>query len=191
MPASGGWRRWNGASTSTTACSGPTGPRSTGADSARRPPEETVAAADLEKALGGSQKVPQKTDAAGVRTLRLHSVFAEYFPSGHLPFLADVLTHPEMLALQRLCLGAGTVYFRPQPAALAAGRVPGRPLAQSPDRRRLRPRHGPAGGVRPPAELPAHPLLSQRLRGGQRRRPQDHPRQPPVPRPGRMQRRDG
>ena len=77
----------------------------------RRPPEETVAAPDLEKALGGSQQVPQKTDVAGVRTLRLHSVFAEYFPSGHLPFLADVLTHPEMLALQRLCLGSDAVYF--------------------------------------------------------------------------------
>ena len=77
----------------------------------RTPPAQRVPAADLEKALGGSQKVPQGTDAAGVRTLRLHSVFAEYFPAGHLAFLADVLTHPDMLALQRLCLGSETVYF--------------------------------------------------------------------------------
>ena len=77
----------------------------------RRPPAERVPAADLERAAGGSQQVPQGTDAAGVLTLRLHSVFAEYFPAGHLPFLAGVLTHPEMLALQRLCLGSETVYF--------------------------------------------------------------------------------
>ena len=77
----------------------------------RRPPAERVPAENLRKALGGSQQVPQATDAAGVRTLRLHSVFAEYFPAGHLPFLADVLTHPDMLALQRLCLGSDAVYF--------------------------------------------------------------------------------
>ncbi len=77
----------------------------------RRPPGEKVPAAHLEKALGGSQKVPQGTDAAGVLTLRLHSVFAEYFPAGHLPFLAEVLTHPDMLALQRLCLGSDTLFF--------------------------------------------------------------------------------
>ena len=83
--------------------------------------------------------MPQGTDAAGVLTLRLHSVFAEYFPAGHLPFLADVLTHPDMLALQRLCLGSETVYFDhnqllSRPPGYAGGR-----LAQPSARRRLRP----------------------------------------------------
>ena len=69
--------------------------------------------------------MPQGTDAAGVRTLRLHSVFAEYFPSGHLPFLADVLTHPDMLALQRLCLGSDAVYFDHNQLLSRPGGYPG------------------------------------------------------------------
>ena len=44
-------------------------------------------------------------------TLRHHSVFAEYFPAGHVPYLMNVLTHPQMLALQRLCLESEDIYF--------------------------------------------------------------------------------
>ena len=91
----------------------------------RRPPDEDVPAGDIGKALGGSQQVPQGTDATGVRTLRLHSVFAEYFPSGHLPFLAEVLTHPDMLALQRLCLGSDAVYFDHNQLLSRPGGYPG------------------------------------------------------------------
>ena len=91
----------------------------------RRRPDEDLPAGDLGRALGGSQQVPQGTDAAGVRTLRLHSVFAEYFPSGHLPFLADVLTHPDMLALQRLCLGSDAVYFDHNQLLSRPGGYPG------------------------------------------------------------------
>ena len=68
----------------------------------RTPPEETLDAEAIASALGGSQAVPQETDVAGVRTLRHHSVFAEYFPAGHIPFLMNVLTHPHMLDLQRI-----------------------------------------------------------------------------------------
>ena len=77
----------------------------------RPPPERQLDAGEIAGALGGSQKAPQTTDEAGVLTLRRHSVFAEYFPAGHLPFLMDVLTHPHMLHLQRLCLGTDAVYF--------------------------------------------------------------------------------
>ena len=45
---------------------------------------------------------PQRTDEAGVRTLRQH-VIPEYFPIGHVPYLMFVMCHPQMLALQRLC----------------------------------------------------------------------------------------
>ncbi len=77
----------------------------------RRPPTATVPVADISAALGSSQLVPQGGDEAGVKTLRQNSVFAEYFPAGHVPYLMNVLTHPQMLALQRLCLGCDTVYL--------------------------------------------------------------------------------
>jgi len=77
----------------------------------RMPPEERLTEEAVERALGGSQAVPQETDVAGVRTLRHHSVFAEYFPAGHLPYMMNVLTHPHMLQLQRMCLGCEAVYF--------------------------------------------------------------------------------
>lgn len=76
-----------------------------------RPPECQLSAEAIASALGGSQKAPQRTDEAGVLTLRRHSVFTEYFPAGHVPFLMDVLTHPQMLHLQKLCLGTEAVYF--------------------------------------------------------------------------------
>ena len=77
----------------------------------RLPPETSLARIDIEGALGGSQKAPQSTDEAGVQTLREHSLFTEYFPAGHIPYLMNVLTHPHMLHLQRLCLGAKKIYF--------------------------------------------------------------------------------
>jgi hypothetical protein len=77
----------------------------------RRPPTTAVAREALDAALGGSQQVPQSDDEAGVKTLRQHSVFAEYFSAGHMPFIMNVLTHPQMLGLQRLCLGTDRVYF--------------------------------------------------------------------------------
>ena len=77
----------------------------------RTAPEEMLTKEAIDGAIGGSQKVPQSDDSAGVLTLRNHGVFAEYFPAGHMPFLMDVLTHPQMLALQRMCLGAEEIYF--------------------------------------------------------------------------------
>ena len=77
----------------------------------RTPPSERLTDAAIEQALGGSQAVPQETDVAGVRTLRHHSVLAEYFPAGHLPYMMNVITHPNMLELQRMCLGSDAVYF--------------------------------------------------------------------------------
>ena len=77
----------------------------------RPSPENRLESEAIEKAIGGSQQVPQSDDSAGVLTLRNHSVFAEYFPAGHLPFLMDVLTHPKMLALQRMALGTHDIFF--------------------------------------------------------------------------------
>lgn len=77
----------------------------------RNPPEKSLAKEEIDRAVGGSQKAPQSTDEAGVLTLRINSVFSEYFPSGHVPYLMNVLTHPQMLALQKLCLRCEEVYF--------------------------------------------------------------------------------
>ncbi len=77
----------------------------------RTPPTKSLTSDEIENALGGSQMVPQSTDESGVKTLRQHSVLAEYFPAGHIPFLMNVLTHPQMLQLQRMCLGCENVYF--------------------------------------------------------------------------------
>ena len=77
----------------------------------RTPPEKSLTAEEIKGALGGSQKAPQATDEAGAQTLRQHSLFAEYFPAAHIPFLMNVLTHPHFLQLQRMCLGAQDVYF--------------------------------------------------------------------------------
>ena len=77
----------------------------------RTPPDKSLTAIEIENAIEGSQQVPQVDDEAGVITLRVHSVFAEYFPAGHVPFLIDVLTHPQMLQLQRMCLGSDNIYF--------------------------------------------------------------------------------
>ena len=77
----------------------------------RTPPTKSLTADEINNALGGSQRVPQSDDEAGVKTLRQHSVFAEYFPAGHVPFLMNVLTHSQMLQLQRMCLGCDRIYF--------------------------------------------------------------------------------
>lgn len=77
----------------------------------RTPPTKSLTVEEINNAIGGSQKAPQADDAAGVKTLRQHSVFAEYFPAGHVPYLMNVLTHPQMLQLQRMSLGSNTIYF--------------------------------------------------------------------------------
>ena len=127
----------------------------------RRPPECQLSAEAIAGALGGSQKAPQRTDEAGVLTLRRHSVFTEYFPAGHIPFLMDVLTHPQMLHLQKLCLGTEAVYFDHNQLLHSAAGVRWRRLAQSQDRcwSRLwtRPRCGRVPG---PAQYQPHPVLS-------------------------------
>ncbi len=90
----------------------------------RTPPDKSLTAIEIENAIGGSQQVPQSDDNAGVLTLRVHSVFAEYFPAGHVPFLMDVLTHPQMLQLQRMCLG-DTIYFDHNQLLTRPGGYPG------------------------------------------------------------------
>ena len=70
----------------------------------RTPPTESRTADEINHALGGSQILPQSDDRAGVKALRQHSVLAEYFPAGHISFLMNVLTHPQMLQLQQMCL---------------------------------------------------------------------------------------
>ena len=79
----------------------------------------------IENAIEGSQQVTQVDDEAGVITLRVHSVFAEYFPAGHVPFLIDVLTHPQMLQLQRMCLGSDNIYFDHNQLLTRPGGYPG------------------------------------------------------------------
>ena len=91
----------------------------------RSPPDKSLTSVEIENAIGGSQQVPQSDDEAGVLTLRVHSVFAEYFPAGHVPFLMDVLTHPQMLQLQRMCLGSDKIYFDHNQLLTRPGGYPG------------------------------------------------------------------
>lgn len=91
----------------------------------RESPSQALTPAEIAKALGNSQQIPQRDDEAGVITLRRHSVFAEYFPAGHVPYLMDVLTHPQMLALQRLCLDSDAVYFDHNQLLTRAAGYPG------------------------------------------------------------------
>ena len=91
----------------------------------RTPPDRSLSAIEIENAIGGSQQLPQSDDEAGVLTLRVHSVLAEYFPAGHVPFLMDVLTHPQMLQLQRMCLASDTIYFDHNQLLTRPGGYPG------------------------------------------------------------------
>ena len=74
-------------------------------------PAQTLAPIAIERALGNSQAIPQRDNEAGILTLRRHSVLAEYFPAGHIPYLMGVLMHPQMLSLQQMCLDSDAVYF--------------------------------------------------------------------------------
>jgi len=91
----------------------------------REPPTKELTEEEIKGALGGSQKVPQQTDEAGVKTLRQHSVFAEYFPAGHVAFLMGVLIHPQMLQLQRMCLGCEDIYLDHNQLLTRPGGYPG------------------------------------------------------------------
>jgi hypothetical protein len=74
--------------------------------------------------------LPQGTDVVGVRTMRHHSVFAEYFPASHIPFMMNVLTHPHAADVP----GVRRRFFRSQPATVTAGWLPRRWMAQPPGR---------------------------------------------------------
>ena len=70
------------------------------------PPTTTLTQEERQRALGSGQFIPQSTDETGVRTLRQNGVLPEYCCFAHVAYLAFVLTHPQMLALQRLVLGS-------------------------------------------------------------------------------------
>ena len=68
------------------------------------PPAVVLSQDQRENAVGSGQAIPQSTDEAGVRTLRQNGVLPEYCCFAHVAYLAFVLTHPQMLELQRLVL---------------------------------------------------------------------------------------
>lgn len=68
------------------------------------PPVSGLSDEAVAKAIGTTQAWPQSTDEAGVRSLRAHGVISEYFPIGHVPYLMQICTHPQMIALQQLCM---------------------------------------------------------------------------------------
>jgi hypothetical protein len=76
-----------------------------------RRPVEALPAADRLACIGSAGCIPNRSDIAGVSTLRRHAVLPEYFPAGHVPFVMQITTHPDMLALQRLCLGSSEIFF--------------------------------------------------------------------------------
>ena len=65
---------------------------------------------DAEKRLWlGSCKQIKPADAANLRrvqAMRQQGLIPEYFPSGHEPWLLAVITHPQMVALQRRLLNS-------------------------------------------------------------------------------------
>ena len=67
----------------------------------RSAPAKPLTDDEIASALGGAQMVPQSDDSRGVRSLRQHGVLPEYAMFAHVEYLAFVLTHPQMLALQR------------------------------------------------------------------------------------------
>ena len=77
-----------------------------------RAPVEPLPEEDKREQTGTAGFLPQRTDAAGVQTLRRH-VLPEYFPAGHVPYMMNVLTHPDMLTLHALCMECDEdeVYF--------------------------------------------------------------------------------
>jgi hypothetical protein len=74
-------------------------------------PTESLAEQEIATALGGAQMLPQSDDGRGVRTLRRHGVLPEYCMFAHVPYLAFVLTHPQMLQLQKRLLRTDQLYF--------------------------------------------------------------------------------
>jgi hypothetical protein len=65
-----------------------------------RPTAEQIAASE------GCMQEPPGDESCGTTTLKNNGIFVDHFSAGHLPFLMDVLTHPQMLQLQRLLLGS-------------------------------------------------------------------------------------
>jgi hypothetical protein len=57
----------------------------------------------------GCTQSPPGDESCGTVSLKTHGIIPEYFAAGHVPFLMDVLTHPQMLGLQRALLGAEEV----------------------------------------------------------------------------------
>ena len=76
------------------------------AELGRSVPPEKVSDAEIERATGSTQSVPGNEAANGTITLKNHAIIHDYFPAGHIPFLMDVLTHPQMLQLHQMLLGS-------------------------------------------------------------------------------------
>ena len=75
----------------------------------QEPPPSRPSEKELDEAEGGTQILPGNEEECGTITLKTQGINPENFPSGHVAFLMDVLTHPQMLELQRLLLGTSKV----------------------------------------------------------------------------------
>ena len=69
-------------------------------------PPERVSKEEVARATGSTQSPPGSEAANGTTSLKSHAIIPEYFPAGHVGFLMDVLTHPQMLRLHRTLLGS-------------------------------------------------------------------------------------
>ena len=72
------------------------------------PPTARPTAAQVAEAEGCMQE-PPGDESCGTKTLKNNGLFVDHFSAVHLPFLMDVLTHPQMLQLQRSLLGSPNV----------------------------------------------------------------------------------
>ena len=56
-------------------------------------------------ALGGAQRLRPISGANGGLAMRLHWTLPEHFPPGSVPYLMELMFHPQMVEVHRLCLG--------------------------------------------------------------------------------------
>ena len=68
-------------------------------------------------ALGGAQRLRPMSGANGGLAMRLHGTLPEYFPPGSVPYLMELMFHPQLVEVHRLCLGAPrpSRFLRPGP----------------------------------------------------------------------------
>jgi hypothetical protein len=75
------------------------------------PPTDFHTNEQKEKAIGSAQRLAPMLGSNGGLASRLHGILPEYFPPAHVGYLMEVMFHPDLIALHRLCLDCHEVYY--------------------------------------------------------------------------------